>query len=313
MIDPTPRILARVEARRDKYRTEIVPILPPPASLAETSFVGINSITTTKSMRRFLLAGRLLEIGDLTETPTSLARDYLALTFGHGPRIKHDQGIEFENRIAPAPVLIHPTRFGWGWYLDLEACYFSILLVSGWNLDYYPGKWLARGRPPLDFPFTQSKQARNSLVSIAQSRSARVYDPVASRVVDRRIGNRLMNRGIFCLISDVLHSLATEARALGAIYVNMDGYIFVTESSARSMAHRIEDWGLNYRVKYQGSGEVMGPGDYKIGGHRTRRLFRQPIEGETISPVPYSPWLQRRFSRFAATSNERMDRLRNKD
>lgn len=314
MIDHTPAISERVAKRRDKYATEIVPVLPEPRELAQPTYVGVNSMTTqTKPLRRFLRSGRLVSVLDVPETPTAVARDYLSAVYGKVKlRARHAQIVEFENRIAPIPCLAVPTRFDYGHYIDLTACYWSVMLIAGWNVDYYPGKWLASGRPPYDFPFPDIKPARNALVSVAQSRDVPFYDPVLLHTIEKSIGNRFLNRGLYCLISNILHCLACRARELGAIYVFMDGYIFASDGAASEMAVSILDWGLHYSLKYQGPGQVLGVGSYEIRGpkgHTTKRNPDQPIPDDNLQELEYAAWLQRSFAHLAASHNERIATL----
>jgi hypothetical protein len=194
-----------------------------------------------------------------------------------------------------------PGAFSRGWYLDLDAAFWRIMEVVGWNLNYYPGKWLARGRPPYDFPWKNNKVARTALVSNVQGTPVRRYDPTRGMHV-RQMKNPLLNRGISCLIYDVLNSLAEIAIGYGARYINVDGWIFTSEDARDRMIQAAADYGLTTHLKAQGPGTISGIGRVRIGYvPKPEKIPESTGSLDHVKRVPYRSWLQERFSAFAAS------------
>lgn len=301
-------IRGRVEERRNKYATREVRKLPDSKTLKESYLPGTYSVVVPARGERFIRKPDCLPVGGLLETPTTLARDYL---LGSGYKSVPLRGParagvwEVINRNPSFPLYVRPAVFEEGYYLDIHRAFWSIMLVCGWNVSYCPGKWLAQGTAPRDFPFADSPVARNALVSCALPHDIVRVDPVA---VYKRFqsANPILNTSISALIRDVLHSIAALAVRVGAVYVNMDGYIAPDPGAAERIGQVIRDYGLTYSVKGEGRGLVVGPGLYRVGKTETHGMGRAaPARSATlnhVAEVSYGEWLQQRFARMAVLS-----------
>lgn len=302
----TSKIAGRVAARREKYLTREVKGFPPIRQLREPYLIGSASLTLRESRRRYVRRAAGLAIGEFLETPTTIARDYLTLAYGKGPGLRGPQKSEIEfviNRTPAFPLFATPKKFDDGFYIDVRRAFFSIMCVCGWNVSYRPRKFIGHGKPPLDFPFQDSSIARNSLVSVAQSRElVEFYPPNGKRHIISTF-NPLLNESISALIRDVLHSLARVAIENGAIYVHTDGYIAPDENAAQRIIQAVKDWGLEARIKSRGAGNVKGVANYSVGEMSSKWVDRRFETGQTFSAianVPYERWLQNNFSTLAA-------------
>lgn len=295
----TPAILdqmiTRAHDRRDHWHTVEMPALPDVRFFKQTAIVGSFSIVLMSDRMRLLNEPACLQIDHCKETPSAVARDYLTLKHQRGPIITHEQYNYLRARFQAPPLLAIPTDFIFGWYIDIRSAYWSIMQNVGWNVDYYPGKWLREGQPPADFPFASHKVARNCLVSAGLSTEVPMFQPPDNFYQAHR-GNHLSNLGLFCLITDVLHCIASEARQAGAIYVNCDGFIVDTLRAKEKVEAIITEWGLESHVCASGPGLVQASGAYRVGSRISGLLDldREGIEIDHIHPPKHARWLHDR-------------------
>jgi hypothetical protein len=158
-------------------------------------------------------------------------------------------------------------------YLDIKSAWWTIINVLGWNVDYYPLRWLLPGAAPDDFPWHENKIARSALVSVAQSNSIPFYNPLTHRIKMRPSYNVMLNWQVYAAISHVLHAIAFEAVHAGAHYVNTDGFI-VEDENAEGVCRILDNWGLKYGSKARGEVWIFGPGSYKVGYKTTKRIIK---------------------------------------
>lgn len=295
----------RVKERQTKYQTKIVRALPPIRRLNEPYMLGSFSVTLRSTRKRYLRKSAALPIGETLETPSTLARDYLALVYRKGPGLRSTQRTTIEGIIqrAPAfPLYAVPQTFDDGFYIDVRRAFFSVMLVAGWNVSYLPKKFIGKGRPPSDYPFQESSISRNSLVSVASSRMLVEYFPPNHKRHVLTTFNPLLNESISALIRDVLHSLANTAVRSGAIYCHTDGYIAPDENTANRLIQAVRDYGLEARIKARGPGAVWGVANYRVGDQVSlwegrRDEYAGPFQG-TLE-IEYDRWLRNNFSVLA--------------
>lgn len=291
-------MITRAHDRRDHWHTVEMQELPPVEFFHQTAIVGAFSLVLMSDRMRILNDPLCLSIDHCRETPSAVARDYLTLRYTRGPLIKHEQYDTLKARFQAPPLLAIPTDFtsGHGWYIDIQAAYWSIMANVGWNVDYWPGRWIREGQPPADFPFADHKLARNCLVSAGISTEVPMYKPPDEYFQVHR-GNHLSNVGLFRLITDVLHCIAGEAKRAGAIYVNTDGFIVDNLLSKERVEHIIQEWGLTSRVCAEGPGMVQASGAYKVGSRISGLLdiSREGLPLDHVWPPKYRGWLKDRF------------------
>ena len=303
MLNQIPALIERAKEREENYKRIVVTELPDPYGLEEITLIGNYSYTGITTRTRTVKKKSLIELDENTsETPPAIARDYLRIKYNHGPTVKKIQLETLEAGIKPAPNYAKPARFDHGYYIDISAAYWSIMKIAGWNVDYYPGKWISTGTPPDDFPFPENKVARNCLVSAGYARPIQRFLPRLKTFDFIQPGNGLKNLGLYRLITDLLNSIAGNAIDLGAVYVNNDGYIAPNERTAAKIIGMIYDFGLTPAIKGEGEGSIKSAGAYKVGP-----LISKPWEIRTekqfisaIHPPHYKDWLQRAFSFWAA-------------
>lgn len=252
------------------------------------SIIGAYSHTYFGPQRRDLLAKDAIPLGKAWETPPSVARDYLVMTYRRRRgRLTVSQSQRLEK--IQMPLYARPGVLYGGRYVDVKSAWWSILLRAGWDVDYSPNEWLSPGRPPHDFPFPNNKVARSALVSVGRKNEVSIYHPEAKpeqienpnpneykafldslQIKERtsRSYNSVMNWGIFALIADVLRGVALEAQQhLGhhLYYWNIDGAIVTGDDAYERLNTIIASWGLEARVKHSGDGWVAGVGSFAVG------------------------------------------------
>lgn len=251
-----------------------------------------------------------VDMGDgVWDSPTTLSRDYIKETF---PRYRNKcnkkNGQADLLRGARMPQYAHPCTFEQGYYVDIKSAWWAAQLRIGWNVDYWPGRFLFPGLSPFDFPFHESryKVARSALVTIARDCHLNIFHPALPPTehtatflqgkkppleMSRKGGsqfrfNAILNWNIYAIIADVLQSIAHEARQrLGdrLIYWNTDGAI-VTDAAARDgLIELIADWGFQSSIKGAGPGLVRGSGTYIVGEMWSDRLIVRPNESDSMT------------------------------
>jgi len=295
-------LLERAKARALAWRAQVVKELPDPFTLQERAILGSYSYALQVSKVRMLKEESLLSLGyGMKETPSTIARDYLLLSYGRGPKVKHEQIELIKKSLKPFPIYAKPGPFEEGLYIDIRATFWEVINISGWDVDYWPGRWLAAGRPPHDFPFPDHKQARSCLVSVARPGMVVTYKPDGKFPLFSA-GSPIINLSVSKLISDLLNSIASEAIDLGAVYANTDGYIAPSEKIAARICEMILDWGLEPRIKAEGPGAVKSAGAYRVGSVESVpygvRGGYEPVQ--KIYPPKYKSWLKPRFAKLSA-------------
>jgi hypothetical protein len=74
---------------------------------------------------------------------------------------------------------------------------------------------------------------------------------------------------------EILHHFAQTAVAMGAIYYNTDGAIFLQDADSLRWVDFISEWGLKTEVKAKGAGFVQALGSYKIGATGTVSIAKK--------------------------------------
>lgn len=299
MADIWGLMLDRVVQRHENYNVIYSEILPPIDHFDEPTIWTPTTRIGRVSKDRWLLDRGLQFVPDINvkETASSLARDYLYCKYNGPPPALSGQIERIEAELKPynMPGYSKPGSFPHGYYIDIASAYWSILMLWGWDVDYWPSKWLyQRGPVPIDFPYQHNKVSRNCLVSLAQTSRLKLWSPGKGHH-EIAIPNSRINWQIMCLIKDVLNGVASEAVNAGAVYVNTDGYIAPNKKVAKKIKQIILDWGLEYRVKYEGMGWVKNGQSYCVGSKITK-VQGQEKHYHDIKELNYHHWLRRRMA-----------------
>lgn len=281
----------RVHKRRDAWITSEEPILPPPEWMNETCIVSRYTRIGLETRRRFLLAPILVSVNGCKETPSAVARDYITLKHKHGPKWTASQRDRVLAEIGDMPLYCQPCKFEEGYYLDIKAAYWSTMIKTGWNVNYFPSRWVGITPPPLDFPWAYDKRARNCLVSVGRASEIPMWSPDKGMFKAKR-GNPRANSQLYCLISDTLNAIAAQVIQAGAVYVFTDGCIAPDQKSAAQIAQVIRDWGYEPDIKGHGRGFVNNLGSYRVGDHKTKRTDLSTNQHDSIKAIDYWRWLQ---------------------
>lgn len=280
----------RAAERHERYHVSVVPFLPAASQLQQDvpAILGVYSVT--QAPNRWLSQPDTVDLCGLKQSPTEVSRDYLSFRFPRKLKRKLTQ-IEACQPV-PAPRLAMPGRYFDMVYVDIRAAYWSLVYGLGWDVDYWPQKWLARGESHEDFPLPGNRPARNYLVSISIADGLVLY--LGGKLIKQQ-GNRFINWPLYRLVHDVLNALALEAARLGAVYVNTDGYILPARR-AESLMSSVGEWGLAARVKEEGPAIVRGVGNYDIGTHKSRHpRWEMPRFHDSLRYEDTS-WLRKRVS-----------------
>lgn len=269
------------------------PILP---SLSGRVFLGSFSWYYVRQKRKDILRRFALQFPFGICTPSELARAYIACKY---PRMRAlNVQTEIFKRHISAPLYVQPHHYDNGYYVDIQSAYWQILQIVGWDADYYPGVWLAKGQPMDDFPFAQNRLTRNCLITCGLPSEASVWDGDQQKFIRVKTFNKQINLGIWKLVMDVLHCVAWDCIAAGAIYAHTDGYICSSERVV-AVQNAISEWGLISTIKRQGVTDVYGVGSYTIDkfGTKNPHINTNPYDG--LELPRYNNWLKKRFAAHA--------------
>lgn len=263
--------------------------------LSGITWIGSYSLSNTQHAW-FKQSHTVFYDDDLPASPGQAARDYLVYK---GIRPSKATAKQLEGATWRRPALVAwPGHYDDHAYIDLTGAFWSIISVTGWGVDYWPGRWLRVSDDVRDYPFSQNKVARNALVSAAILRGqVRVFWKGKYDV--RPLANRYKNMILWALVQDVLHSIAWFAvSSCEAKYVNTDGYI-VPAKYADRMLDYIAWLGLVGRVVDEGDARVHGVGRYTVGDRETKHPVVHDRAHFNLNPQVQDGWLVNRFRRMA--------------
>lgn len=268
MSDDLLLYMATVAAERQlKHKTMIVDFFPPLEKFPdERIYLGVMSWTLPDRHERWIKPSAVINIGNGLQTAGEIARDYLDFKFPNRLRATGAQAALLKMHRS-APLYCEPSVLEDATYVDLKSAFWSIMMLLGWNVDYYPSKWIVKGKAPDDYPLSEHKQARNSLVTCGLSTPLRMW--TGKKVTRQFARNNHINMGLWAIIMDTLHAIAAYARQLDAVYIHTDGYILPSEK-AKDLLTIIREFGLYASVKASGISTVIGMGNWKVGNKATK-------------------------------------------
>jgi hypothetical protein len=277
--------------RAEKYTTFIVNEMPSLQSLDDHIVLG--SYSWSGRSRRWIYSKYVANLYGV-QTPGEIARDYIKAKYKKRLRAVTEQYHEIM-RHRQQPLFAMPCSMVDGVYIDLKSAYWSILLTTGWDADYFSGKWLGIRSSVEDFPVPNNKLARNGLVSLGISKEVLTYFKGQLRL--KKAPNPIVNYGLWALVQDVLNGVADDMFQAGACYIHTDGYIL--PASKLPIAEEIlASWGLPWGIKHRGQTQIRGVGQYKIGEKESLTFEHSTGFYKSIMPVE-KEWLKWNFLRLS--------------
>ena len=291
------KMKALSDARKRKYAHLVVSEFPSLYTVPEPVIFGDFSWTLLKSKQRWIIKRVVLDIGNGPQTPTEIARDYVDAAFPRKLRAYADQ-IPLIKMHRSAVLYAVPGRVLKGVYLDVKSAYWSIVKIVGYNVDYFPGKWVGQGRDMSDFPLPEHKLARSSLVSMGLMHPLKMWD--GEGLIPMKKVNPRVNFGLWALVQDVLHGIAADLKQFCSLkYAHTDGFIVPYHEMETAVAIVSEKWGLPVRIKVQdnqeaiGLTQVYGVGRYEVGPVRTKTVgYTKPEPFNNITSYVDREWPQ---------------------
>jgi len=261
--DDLMRVLVRAQmeelaSERPQIKTDPVATFPSLYSIHDYTFIGSFAWTSQAGKWKIVASKNALKTSVGWQTPAELARDYIKVKYKKPGRVTREQYDEFMRKRA-APLLAIPGTYENSLYLDLKSAYWSILQVIGWDVDYYPGKWLGVKSDVRDFPYWKNKLSRNCLVSVGLTGMGKAWD--GEKLVFHKKQNPYTNMMLWSCVQDVLNGVAYDMKRAGAVYAHTDGYI-VEEKNYHSAMEVFDSWGLVGTVRSEGRHEVITVGTY---------------------------------------------------
>lgn len=259
--------------RASRYVAQFIdePFPPPKEWGGGLVYVGGYSLTLTERKTQYLRD--VIPLKNSVVTPTQASRDYVFVKFPEPLRSRKRQWSWWNQFHRAQPMATIRGRYADMVYIDLKSAYWSIVKLAGWDCEYFE-RYIVRGSDMSDFPFSDNRIARNSIVSnfLPKAKTIAYMD---GNIITLPSGKRMTNFGLWCLVMDVLHGIAWDMwHKFGAVYVNTDGYIIPTHLEHEAINFISEKWGLVARQKGRGYAQVWGVGVYDIGEHRAKFITK---------------------------------------
>ncbi|WP_322510714.1 hypothetical protein [Chloroflexus sp.] len=305
------QIIERVHVRQSRYQHIETDLNRAPLdAFARISPVILGACSAVVVFQNIRLVDRpaLIHVNGVSETATSLARDYLRVKFGSGRSDGHHVPLEIRRSPEPFAPFFCPRAVASDQmvYIDLKSAYWTIVRRVGWLCVYRPGRYLGKDGSVADFPWPNHRLARNTLVTASAPGVRRILE--GKKVKEEKFHNPLLNFPLLHVVSDVLHAVAADMIRLGAVHVHTDGYIFTSVEQAREAMRFLEaEWALRASVRLAGPGIVKAPGAWKIGVETTDTFHVVSVYSEGVSNVREVrdiPWLRRTFRDLAKYDSE---------
>lgn len=167
------------------------------------------------------------------------------------------------------PMHYGGTYQGRATYVDLSGAYHQIYSKIWLDVCWPRG---LHGRLPLRAVAERLsvwKAARNAIVGISRSRTA--IGVKGRRRKELYMKNHYLSPALWATVQDVLHWIAAEALARGAIYVNTDGYIFpLSMDGCDEFMLFLIDNGFEFKIKAQGEADIRSWNAYAVGQVETQ-------------------------------------------
>lgn len=289
---------AKFEERQAKNRIVLVERFPALETLQERVIVGLLSWTLMDRRERWVKASAAIHTEFGVQTPSEIARDYLDFYFPTRLRATRRQAATLRLHRS-APIYCRPGVYERHCYIDIKSAFFSIMGLAGWDVDYFPDRWIRPGYRPVDFPYPGHKVARNALVSAGLPTPMRMW--TGKTMVKRRNLNVHINLSLWALIMDTLNCIAQEAIACEAVYVHTDGAI-VPSYRAADFIEAVQSYALLASIKPDSVGRcvMLGMGNWRCGERRTKLFGRASSMGGCDHIYYANPSLiKRKFQKFA--------------
>lgn len=292
-----------LEGMRDlaeKRTAKITPdprlVFPSMREFKSLTWIGTFSMSNQEMKQRIIDADVLVGLfPEIPQIPPEVARDYIRVKYIE-PRRHTMAQYESINQPRAAPLYARKGVYENMAYVDLKAAYWSIVKIVGWDVDYYPGRWLGKRSENDDFPVPENKIARNSLVSTTLLNPTHIWTGEKLELI--KAHSMYVNYDLWSCVMDVLHAIATIALKAGAVHIHTDGYI-VPMKHANLLIEEIHRWGLHAIIKDEGDAAIKGVGAYRIGKRATKKVYH--FTPHNISSV-YEPDISFLKPRIAALS-----------
>lgn len=292
-------IVAHLQERHEKQKITVVDGFPMLTTVQDNVMLGSFSWYWMQEKHKHILRPFAFKFDNLITTPAEVARTYLELKYKR-QRATQEQ-LQYFRVKKSAPLYAKPHRFEEGVYIDIKSAYWQLLQIVGWDADYSSGHWLGRGEPMDDFPYADIKLSRNCLVTAGLPSEAQFWKGSDRKFQTLATHNRSSNLGIWALIMDILHGVAWDAIAAGAVYAHTDGFICSRERVSHVMG-AIAEWGLQSRIKKSGEAQVYGVGSYTFGNQSTNTP-KQNHDYDGLLLSNDRKWLKSKIRFFAERTN----------
>lgn len=294
-VDMTDYMATKAEERNDAYTIVQVRTWPKVTDIVSPVYLGSFSWTLTAEKKRLVYEPTALYPFGVPQTPGEIVRDYLDWKYPRKLRCTKSQHAAITHPRS-FPRMAHKCELEHGVYIDLKSAWWSIVRAVGWDVDYFPGKFIGVSSNVNDFPLQENKPARSALVTAGLSNPVRLW--TGKRLIWKTTNNLHINYGLWAIVHDVLHGIASDMQEVGAVYVHTDGYILPGDRVGEAL-DVVSSWGLKCGIKGEGATKVFGVGVYTVGGVKTKRRRAVPVKDHVHVEPQFKGWLRSKFRLWA--------------
>lgn len=255
----------------------ITPVLPA-YFLFKRAIIGSFSLTTSEE--RYLLDGCLVDHNGETETP-GYHFGQICKEISFPKKTTHHEPLAYPYKAIPGK---HPYCF----YVDVSKAFYQIVSVYGMETSHREGKYMAFGSTLPDGVFRDNKLMRSLFVSGTQ-KTSKFTEWINHDLRTRQFPNRNYAPHLSRSILATLHAFQILVSDL-TIYSHTDGFI-VPFYWLDKCTRRLEEHGIQYSIKGEGSTEIYNVGAYRIGNKSTKRYQRRHSSTNNLFDS-YGWWLK---------------------
>lgn len=219
----------------------------------------LGSFAYTTPKDRYILDDYAITLGETTETPGYHFNKAIE-------SIRFAKKTMYHDKIS-YPYKAIPCSLPYGFYVDIRKAYAQIADVYGLETSHREGRYIGYGETKCPNFLHDNKYARALLVS-GVGKESTLTEWSKGELKTRKFPNRNYAPMLSRAILSTLHAIQASVSDY-TVYCHTDGFIVPFWNMERA-CRALDDWGLQYSIKFEGVTTIYGVGSYDCGEHHTR-------------------------------------------
>jgi len=272
-------------------------------------YLGGGTWYARNSRRAEIVHSSVVRPFEVPQTRGQVARDYLKVKYGKKLPLRA-RGAQIRSWGDAMSAALY-AKSGWTEnmvYADIKSAYWSILSIVGYDVEWWPERFLGVASSVADFPLWEDKTARSAITATGIMNTSDIYNYGKFERVAQK--NVYQNLSLWNLTHTILHMCAGWARSLGGVYFNTDGAI-IPRRALDDYTALLAGVGLRCGVKGEGVCHVRGAGAYKIGHLKSGHYARVTDHDHDNLVSVNAAWYQARLLKLSRVADRLAGELAN--